>query len=437
MAESSSAASASSAAAAPALPAAASAAPATTGASSPSDLATAAEREAYDKICSDSTRLEALTKRKGILPDMLPPNKLEAKIIAELRKEAEKIKGYETELSEEMLIRYCRGFTLNQWKKLPVPEAVANTKVVLRHAIQWRVKNKISQILLTENMPPRNNLFRKYWINAVVGVDSIGRQINMMHPPRKEMLTEFGPEHGEEFVLNLVRHLEDLSNRRLKEGIKRDALLYKQVVIIDMGIESVSLAMIKLLKQLTTVTMDGVQHSVMEDFYPETSYRTWLINVPFALRAIMKLGLAFVNPITRAKIRVCKDMALDEMAKDGIPRSALPKYMGGTNPDPPGFHYQKNVANGSKLQLKFEAPPKRGFKWDVEVKKRDIFLTIAVTIGGKTEILVNKQKLDDAKPCNTASHPGGGDSAATLTVTFDNSHSSWYTKDVAYEVCVV
>lgn len=176
----------------------------------------------------------------------------------------------------------------------------------------------------------------------------------------------------------------------------------------------------------------------MEDFFPEMLQCTWIINTPFMLRAVLKLGLAFVNPITRAKFKIHGDVPYEAMAKEGITKASLPKYLGGTGPDPPGYHYRKNVANSANLVLKFEAPAGRGFKWDCEVLKRDIFLTIKLTIaGGKEQTIVNKKKLKGEEACFTGSHAGGGAHASTLTVIFDNTHSSWYTKDVAYEVCVV
>jgi hypothetical protein len=218
-----------------------------------------------------------------------------------------------------------------------------------------------------------------------VGTDTFGRQIYLVHPPSSKLIKLF--KGSEDLLLNHVVDMERLKLAKRAEEKKHGGLmLYKHVLILDGGITSMNLDRLMFMKN--ALEYDGT--SVDSDFYPEMLYRAWIINAPLTLRAIWKMAAPFLNPITRAKFQVVGDVPLDKMAADGLTLENLPLYLGGTAPNPPGFHYKEVIKAGKTFEREWSVKAGDKIFWDMEMKSK-YYLDIQILIN---DVEVAARRID-------------------------------------------
>ena len=155
----------------------------------------------------------------------------------------------------------------------------------------------------------------------MVGTDTFGRQIYLVHPPSSRLIKQF--TGSEDLLLNHVVDMQRLKKVKRAEEARRGLMLYKHVLILDGGITSLTMKRLMFMKN--ALEFEG--HSIDSDFYPEMLFRAWIINAPLALRALWKMAAPFLNPITRAKFVVVGDVPLEKMAEDGLTLDNLPEYV--------------------------------------------------------------------------------------------------------------
>lgn len=355
--------------------------------------------------------------------DYLPPTDDEVAIIRNLVAGVADMPEAKTELDNVSLLRYVRGFTLNQWAKLPVEEATEKTVEVLKRALQFFASVKASTILTRDI--PRSYEFHKYWVNGVVGTDTFGRQIYLVHPPGSRLIKQF--KGSPELVLNHVVDMEKLKLTKRAEEQKRGGLmLYKHVLILDGGITSMTMERLMFMKN--AFEYEGT--SIDSDFYPEMLYRAWIINAPLALRALWKMAKGFLNPITRAKFVVVGDVPLEKMAADGLTLDNLPNYLGGNAPNPPGFHFKETVKAGATFERKWAVEEGQTVFWDMEMKS-SYYLDVAMSLGGEE---LGKERIDESAGVMFSGSLVAKQSGE-LKLTAHND-GRWHARTISYDVRV-
>eukprot|EP00750_Incisomonas_marina_P015753 INCI18601.1.p2 GENE.INCI18601.1~~INCI18601.1.p2 ORF type:complete len:416 (-),score=89.60 INCI18601.1:2332-3579(-) len=372
----------------------------------------------------DAGRAAVLAKHEGkeISSDYLPPTDEELEIIKSVVKGVADVPAAKTELDDMTLLRFVRGFTLNQWAKLPVEEAVEKTVEVLKLALEFYQHVGASTIL--DRQVSRSYEYHKYWVNGVVGTDTFGRQIYLVHPPGSRLIKQF--KGHEDLLLNHVYDLQKLARMKREEEQKRGngLLLYKHVMILDGGQTSLTMERLMFMKN----ALDYKDHSIDSDFYPEMLYRAWIINAPLALRALWKMAAPFLNPITRAKFVIVGDVPLQKMEEDGLTLDNLPEYLGGNAANPPGFHYRETVKAGKTFERVWPVKKGDSIFWDMEMKS-SYYMDITVSCNG-TE--VQAARIDEEKgDMFTGTHVADADGEFQVAMHNDGR---WHSRTVSYDV---
>ena len=128
-------------------------------------------------------------------------------------------------------------------------------------------------------------------------------------------------------TMETVRFLQAHANRD-----RGNVTRYKQVYIIDVG--RLQLSNLLWNRAVRAITFSIIAGS--DSYYPETMWRCYIINAPAIFRAVHAAVKPFIHPVTREKIAVLghgPDAYLPEMAKRGVPRTAVPRSLGGDAPD--------------------------------------------------------------------------------------------------------
>ena len=106
---------------------------------------------------------------------------------------------------------------------------------------------------------------------------------------------------------------------------------YKQVYIIDLSQLSLSSLMARsAVRTMTTEIIKGANA-----YYPETLWKLFIVNAPFIFRSVYSIISPFIHPVTKEKIKILGGPSkyLPELLKEGVPKSAVPKFLGGDHPD--------------------------------------------------------------------------------------------------------
>lgn len=381
-------------------------------------------------------RANLLKKNPPLPDDQLPASSEERKIIAELFKSVVDTNNPEfiKEFNQDMAIRSCRGFTVATFlkEKNTLEVAIKKTIVILHQCLEWRVSLKASTIC--DRTAPRRELFKKRWVNGISGTDNEGRQVWVLHPPNPAIMDEF---KGLDLVLNHTMDMEMIARKKMIEGAKLGHPAYKHVVIMDLGQESISLRVLKYMKNNLCFKPKGTDEELNIDewFYPDVMQTMWIINAPFIFKAIWAIAKPFIHPVTRSKFKICGPDYLEKMHKLGLTKASLPKYMGGTGADPVGYHCKVKVSAGyvEKSQpLRVQAGDV--LMWDIEVESRTIEISGSVKTGGKDISLVEKTLLEYNK-CVAGKMTMESD--GTVEFVFSNESASWYSKIVKYDIRII
>ncbi|KAJ1459831.1 CRAL-TRIO domain-containing protein [Pelagophyceae sp. CCMP2097] len=139
------------------------------------------------------------------------------------------------------------------------------------------------------------------------------------------------PLNTEEAKAIRMKIMEAVRIRQLAGSDARGARRYKQVFIIDLGAISLTTLLTKsAVREMTTAIV-----SAANGFWPETMWKCFIVNAPFIFRSAYTVISPFIHPVTKEKIKILGGPSkyLPEMEANGIPRSQIPKFLGGDLPD--------------------------------------------------------------------------------------------------------
>ena len=217
-------------------------------------------------------------------------------------------------LDETTLIRFTRGY----WYEKKREET---TLKYLNDHIKTREDFKLDQI--TESIPEGYPEFDEAANQFEHGVDVFGHPVKIMSLKHTNFSYLKKAPTDKIKVFSFYRS-EVLLKRLAEESAKRGKRIYQVFSIIDMK----DIGVFSGLSSLNT--MIGKMTSVLENNYPELSFKTFIVNVSFTARAFIKVILAFVNEKSSSKIFVwgSGQSMKDELAKH-VSKKFLPKALGG------------------------------------------------------------------------------------------------------------
>mmetsp|Transcript_13423 Transcript_13423/g.34425 ORF Transcript_13423/g.34425 Transcript_13423/m.34425 type:complete len:332 (-) Transcript_13423:151-1146(-) len=177
--------------------------------------------------------------------------------------------------------------------------------------------------------------FHNNWKESIVGPDSYGHMIQVI---RIQDVDVDAIEKMDERQLEALQgqkmkayavYKEDMSRQR---GVQR----YKHTLLIDLS--HVKMSMVSSSNKRHAL---GHIFGIGSKYFPETIWKIYLINGPMVFRAVFSLIKPILAPETIAKIQMLGsyESSLKKMEADGIPRSNLPDWMGGSCKPQPTSEY--------------------------------------------------------------------------------------------------
>jgi len=162
------------------------------------------------------------------------------------------------------------------------------------------------------------------WPVFIYGTDFQGHpvlydEIGCSTPARAE--NAFGGD-TEKLRTFRFRIMTRLAQRKEKLSKRHGVMIYKHVMVMD--VSGTSMTTLNKFKNLVQSVISEEQH-----LFPETLYKLFIINAPWAFRAIWAIVSNFVDPITYQKVNVLGASYLDEMLKI-LNKNEIPKKYGGT-----------------------------------------------------------------------------------------------------------
>eukprot|EP00041_Stephanoeca_diplocostata_P026937 m.734290 g.734290 ORF g.734290 m.734290 type:complete len:841 (-) comp23081_c0_seq1:1361-3883(-) len=193
-----------------------------------------------------------------------------------------------------------------------------------RKIIQWR--NDVQFGALVQTFIPEAESFHSLWRETVYGEDCFGHPVVGIRVA--DIDTEALGTIPEPVLVRLVaqklavyrEYMEFISAQR---GEQR----YKLSYLIDMSNAGVA----SLLGDKKTL-MQKI-FGVGSTYFPESVWKIYVVNAPFALRMGWSVVKALIHPVTEAKIKIVGSVSDTKarLARDGFSPAALPKEFGGTN----------------------------------------------------------------------------------------------------------
>lgn len=169
---------------------------------------------------------------------------------------------------------------------------------------------------------------------CVCGVSEDKRAVWFATAPgdiKKFTLEEVGAFHTQDMAtLTRVKHECAARDNRAFTGLHH-------FVILDAGWEDgpgIDRGILKYLKQSLIHRCTGA--NTTQHYQPDALAKAFVVNTPFIYRALFSFAKLFLEATTAAKFNLYGSDFLSALAESGISAEALPMYLGGVAPNPPG-----------------------------------------------------------------------------------------------------
>lgn len=214
-----------------------------------------------------------------------------------------------------MLIQFVRGYSYDEkWED--------KTFEMMSKALEWRQTYQIDS--LTTKKLDKRAIFKNIWSTLITGKNPQGKLIVVDRIGKIDPNALMETFKIEEIQIHHAQ-TQELTNRM--KGCSDSDRLRKVISIIDL--DGVGFG------HLSANFRDPGRSLMDIDqwYYPEGLDKMYIVNAPFAFRAIWALVSPWLHPRTRAKIQVCGSNYLNELAENGIDKDQLPDFLGGTGVD--------------------------------------------------------------------------------------------------------
>lgn len=286
---------------------------------------------------------KALTELKLPLNETLLENKsldaeeeklLNEKILAKIEKSAELM----ATIDKMSIERIYRGMMTNNKgsEEHRIQEAIETYERIG----EWRQANLESWL-----KPLKNEEVLFQAMNSTVGGCDLyghlvwGEKLGDIKPVCEAM----EPDHAKAIRMKAMETIR-LTQTKLTDdrGTKR----YKQVYILDFSEVSLGSIMTNASVRAMTKAIIGSANG----YFPECIWKIFIINAPFIFRSVYAIVSPFIHPVTKEKIKILAGPAkyLPEMEHNGVPKSQLPKALGGDMPDRHLFDIVQDLAKAKE-----------------------------------------------------------------------------------------
>ncbi|KAE9316578.1 hypothetical protein PF008_g18963 [Phytophthora fragariae] len=243
--------------------------------------------------------------------------------------------------TDDLAIRVARAY--RSVKKNREQFTISETKKILDARVAFDVDNVLKHDL------PQSKLYNEYWPTYVYGEDKEGHLVTV------DRISDINPDgffktfaNVNDIIPHRWQYMERIQWEKVAISKRRGHRVYKHVCIVDLKGLSLKLLAPSVLSHLKPI------FDVGQLYYPETLHCLYIVNAPFIFYSAWKVISAIIQPETREKIQVFKDMkAFLEVAQNhGIPLSSLPSYMGGSHPG----RVMNNTFTASEPDTPFPVP---------------------------------------------------------------------------------
>lgn len=202
--------------------------------------------------------------------------------------------------------------------------------------LEWR-RSIGADTLLSE--PPvetvrRHAEWRQQWHMDAYGEDSLGHPIMGHRLGKIDPSTFLNAFDIDLIKLSYARDMEYFGHRKRVLAQQREVAIYKQVAILDMD----GLGLGHFDSKFRGPVKDVIV--LLQDMYPEGTHRIFIINTPWAFRAIWATVQGYLDPNVRENIKIVnydKTKQREAFAAEGIELSQIPVWAGGEWPDGDGW----------------------------------------------------------------------------------------------------
>jgi len=238
-------------------------------------------------------------------------------------------------LSDKDCLTIIRGYQTYD------PRKEETTKAFVMIA-EWREKMDYGKIITQDY--PGTKQFHDQWEEKVYGNDKHGHVLLCFRYMGIDTnaIAEYDDDELEQLVgqkLEAYTWLKGVISKKVKQQ------RYKHTIIVDLGGAGTGLLSGK--KRVVVQKVIGIGG----DYFPESLWKMYVINTPWALKAMFSVVKPFIHPVTQAKINIIGDPkhALKKMQQnDGFELSAIPDFMGGTHPGKPTYEMLEEAIAATK-----------------------------------------------------------------------------------------
>ena len=212
--------------------------------------------------------------------------------------------------SSDALVCYVRGYA-------PLVNWGDHVYARLTAMLQWREGMRVDSALTDEAWiaPEAAALFAQVLPCGPIGVDGLGHPVVLETPGASSALLQqlFEQMSYMTFLRCQVYNKEVLRHYLAKVSMAQRRRLYKVINVVDLnGFGSTHI------KSNTLMTWFKEYAACFGLNYPETMYRTYVINAPMIFTGIWKIARNFIHPVTAAKISVSSWGHEAVFERDGI-----------------------------------------------------------------------------------------------------------------------
>eukprot|EP01083_Nonionella_stella_P073630 199296_1 len=218
-------------------------------------------------------------------------------------------------IPEVMLIKFLRGYSYEK-------DRIKASIDMLEKTLKFRGEHNVDNLIATK-ATEADEFQDTTWPFIFHGRDKHG------HPVYYERTGKIDPERllgkytWDEICAYHLVMLEQLEG--LKANISKETghLTYKHIVVLDMsgfGYRHCSKKFYDKLKEIIHID---------QYYYPESLFRLYIINAPAVFKILWSVVKAWLHPITRERISVCRSNFIDELRK-WIADDQIPANYGGS-----------------------------------------------------------------------------------------------------------
>jgi hypothetical protein len=204
---------------------------------------------------------------------------------------------------QDLLSCFLRGYAYKaDWAETSFVE--------LQENVEWRQIVHADGILMSP--PPNRSLFEQLNQGGPIGRDPHGHVVELVRLGRIEVSRLFKTFELDEILQHIMYAAEAKRACNVANSYELGKRLTKTVVVIDCaGLGTSHL-------QKNFVTLMKKTSEVLSGHYPETMFKTYVINGPLIVRAAWNLVRPMIHPITVAKFTILGSGWEKVFERDGI-----------------------------------------------------------------------------------------------------------------------